>query len=113
MNILVTGANGQLGHELRNQLEVDFPGQVLYTDIEELDLTDAGAVEHFVTKNDVTHIVNCAAYTAVDKAEEDKLQCTAINVDAVKNIAKASDANGIMVIHISTDYVFDGTAHKP
>lgn len=113
MNILVTGANGQLGHELRNQLEVDFKGQVLYTDIEELDLTNADAIEHFVAKNDITHIVNCAAYTAVDKAEEDKLQCSAVNVDAVKNIAKAADANGIKVIHLSTDYVFDGTAHKP
>lgn len=113
MKILVTGAKGQLGSELQNLLEKDFPGQAIYTDIEELDLTDENAVQSFVTKNEITHIINCAAYTAVDKAEEDKLQCAAVNVDAVKNIAKAADANGIKVIHISTDYVFDGTAHRP
>lgn len=113
MKILVTGANGQLGNELQNLLEKDFPGQALYTDIADLDLTDEQAVQAYVTKNEVTHIINCAAYTAVDKAEEDKLQCAAVNVDAVKNIAKAADANGIKVIHISTDYVFDGTAHRP
>lgn len=113
MKILVTGANGQLGHELRNILENVIPGQSLYTDIDELDLTKPADVERFVVDNDVTHIVNCAAYTNVDRAEEDKLLCSAVNVDAVKNIAKAADANGIKVIHISTDYVFDGTAHRP
>lgn len=113
MKILVTGANGQLGNELQNLLEKDFPGQALYSDISDLDLTDEKAVQAYVTKNEITHIINCAAYTAVDKAEEDKLQCAAVNVDAVKNIAKAADANGIKVVHISTDYVFDGTAHRP
>lgn len=113
MKILVTGANGQLGNELRILLEQHFPGQALYTDIDDLDLTDAKAVQAYVANNEITHIINCAAYTAVDKAEEDKLQCAAVNVDAVKNIAMAADANGIKVIHISTDYVFDGTAHRP
>lgn len=113
MKILVTGANGQLGNELQNLLEKDFPEQALYSDISDLDLTDEKAVQAYVTKNEITHIINCAAYTAVDKAEEDKLQCAAVNVDAVKNIAKAADANGIKVVHISTDYVFDGTAHRP
>lgn len=113
MKILVTGSNGQLGNELRPLLETAFPGMVLFTDIEELDLTDSKAVEVFVLNNDITHIINCAAYTAVDKAEEEKMLCAHINTDAVKNIATAADANGAKVIHISTDYVFDGTNHRP
>lgn len=113
MKILVTGANGQLGTEMRNILEVNDPGITLYTDVAELDITDAKAVSEYIVKNEITHIINCAAYTAVDKAEEDKALCTAINVDAVKNLASAADAVGAKVIHISTDYVFDGTAHRP
>lgn len=113
MKILITGANGQLGHEMRNVLEAEMPGHTLYTDIEDLDLTNAKTVAAYVAKNEITHIVNCAAYTAVDKAEEDKALCAAVNVDAVKNIANAADAVGAKVIHISTDYVFDGTAHRP
>lgn len=113
MKILVTGANGQLGRELHDILESEFPGNTIYTDIEELDLTDAKAVEVFVTRNEITHIVNCAAYTAVDRAEEEKRQCAAINTDAVKNLAMAADNIGTKIIHISTDYVFDGTNHRP
>ncbi|MBQ7042304.1 MAG: dTDP-4-dehydrorhamnose reductase [Muribaculaceae bacterium] len=113
MKILVTGANGQLGNEMKNVLEKECPGITLYTDIQELDLLDAQAVELFVLKNEITHIVNCAAYTAVDRAEEDKALCAAVNIDAVKNLANAADAVGAKIIHISTDYVFDGTAHRP
>lgn len=113
MKILVTGASGQLGMELRTELEKSFPSCAVYTDHDTLDITDAKAVEAFVTNNEITHIVNCAAYTAVDKAEEDKMQCARINTDAVKNIALAADAAGAKVIHISTDYVFDGTNHRP
>lgn len=113
MNILVTGCNGQLGHEMRNVLEQKMPGVTFYTDRDTLDLTDAKALQAFVLDNDITHIVNCAAYTNVDLAEEQKLECAAINVTAVKNIANAADLNGAKVIHISTDYVFDGTAHRP
>lgn len=113
MKILVTGANGQLGREMRNVLEAEYPGNTLYTDIDTLDLTDIKAIERFVISNDVTHIVNCAAYTAVDRAEEEKLECSAVNVDAVKNIARVADSNGVKVIHISTDYVFDGKSHRP
>lgn len=113
MKILITGANGQLGHEMRNVLEAEMPDHTLYTDIGDLDLTNAKTVTAYVAKNEITHIVNCAAYTAVDKAEEDKALCAAVNVDAVKNIANAADAVGAKVIHISTDYVFDGTAHRP
>jgi dTDP-4-dehydrorhamnose reductase len=113
MKILVTGANGQLGHELRSILDVEFPAMAIYTDIQELDLTDAKAVEAFVVSNEITHIINCAAYTAVDRAEEEKMLCAKINTDAVKNIAAAADACGAKIIHISTDYVFDGTNHRP
>ncbi|MDE6345589.1 MAG: dTDP-4-dehydrorhamnose reductase [Muribaculaceae bacterium] len=113
MKILVTGANGQLGHEMKNVLEDKMPGITLYTDINELDLTDAKAVEKYVLDNEVTHIINCAAYTNVDRAEEDKLLCASINVNAVKNLAAAADQNGAKIIHISTDYVFDGKSYKP
>ncbi len=113
MKILITGANGQLGREMRNVLESELPGQTLYTDIHELDLTDAKAVSDYVSDNDITHIVNCAAYTAVDRAEEDKALCAAVNVDAVKNIANAADKAGAKIIHISTDYVFDGMSYRP
>ena len=74
MKILITGANGQLGNELRNLLEKEMPGITLYADRDELDLTDGKAVEAFILDNDITHIVNCAAYTAVDRAEEEKRQ---------------------------------------
>ena len=113
MKILITGANGQLGTELHEILEREFPGQTLYTDVQELDLTNAKAVDSYVANNEITHIVNCAAYTAVDRAEEEKMLCAAVNTDAVKNLAMAADANGAKIIHISTDYVFDGTNHRP
>ena len=113
MKTLITGANGQLGTELHEILEREFPGQTLYTDVRELDLTNAKAVDSYVANNEITHIVNCAAYTAVDRAEEEKMLCAAVNTDAVKNLAMAADANGAKIIHISTDYVFDGTNHRP
>lgn len=113
MKILVTGCNGQLGTEMHNVLETKRPGITLYTDITELDLTDAKAVLMYLEKNEITHVINCAAYTAVDKAEEEKAECSAINIDAVKNLATAADIVGAKIIHISTDYVFDGTAHRP
>ncbi len=114
MRILVTGANGQLGNELRLALPEAFPDvNVLFTDVNELDLTDAAAVRRYIEDHDVTHVVNCAAYTSVDRAEEDKAACTAVNVDAVKNLALAADARGTKIIHISTDYVFDGRAFRP
>lgn len=114
MKILVTGANGQLGRELHRVLDAEMPSvEVVYTDVEELDVTDSAAVSRYMQGAEVTHVVNCAAYTAVDRAEEDKALCTALNVDAVKNIALAADSVGAKVIHISTDYVFDGHAFRP
>lgn len=113
MKVLVTGANGQLGCALCRLLDREMPGEAIYTDKQELDLTDAAAVENFIRDNEVTHIVNCAAYTAVDRAEEEKRECALINTDAVKNLAAAADLLGAKIIHISTDYVFDGTNHRP
>ncbi len=113
MKILVTGAAGQLGTELRNVLEQKMPGLTLYTDIRELDLTDADAVHRFIIDNEISHVVNCAAYTAVDKAEQEPALCAKINTDAIKNIATVASDYGVKVIHISTDYVFDGTNHTP
>lgn len=113
MKILVTGCNGQLGKEMKNILEAKLPGKTIYTDIEQLDLTNAKQVKEFVEQNDITHIVNCAAYTAVDRAEEEMALCAKVNVDAVRNIADAASAVGARVVHVSTDYVFDGKAFRP
>lgn len=113
MKILITGANGQLGRELHASLERQLPGQTVYTDAEQLDITDARQVEDFISTGNFTHIVNCAAYTAVDKAESDQTMCYRINADAVCNLASVAAKCGCRVIHISTDYVFDGRAHSP
>lgn len=113
MKILVTGSNGQLGNELRVLLEAMRPGITDYADIDTLDLTDRTAVDARIDNGGYTHIINCAAYTAVDRAEEDKSLCTAINVDAVKNLGRAAARNEVKLVHVSTDYVFDGTAHRP
>lgn len=112
MNILVTGANGQLGQEMQ-RLSAVSPNNYLFTDIAELDITDAGAVRQAVEQNAVDVIVNCAAYTNVERAEEDEAAAEAINCNAVKNLAEAAAATGATLIHVSTDYVFDGTGHLP
>lgn len=112
MKILVTGAQGQLGNELRTVLEARKAGITDYIDKAELDLTDAAAVDKFVRAGNYTHIVNCAAYTAVDRAEEEKSICTAINTDAVRILAGIAAETGAHILHISTDYVFDGLTHK-
>lgn len=111
-NILVTGSNGQLGSELR---EIGFSAldEVFFTDVAELDITDYGAVERFVKEHDIDTIINCAAYTAVDKAEDEPELAARINTEAVANLAKAAANADCMLIHISTDYVFDGTASSP
>lgn len=113
MKILVTGCYGQLGNELKTVLEEKIPGVTTYTDVDTLDLTDSEAVSSYIAELKPSHIINCAAYTAVDKAESNPELCRRINADAIKNIGKAAVANGAKVVHVSTDYVFDGTAHTP
>lgn len=111
-NILVTGANGQLGSEFK-KLGFTALDEVFYTDISELDITNKKVVEEFVRENDIDTIVNCAAYTAVDKAEEEPDKAELINVNAVRNLAEIATKEGCLLIHISSDYVFDGTASEP
>lgn len=112
-NILVTGANGQLGNEMR-VLSTEYKEyNYFFTDVAELDICDEEAVMAFVKENKIHVIVNCAAYTAVDKAEDNIDLCTKLNSDAVGYLAKAAEANQAEFIQISTDYVFDGTNHVP
>ena len=112
LNILVTGSSGQLGSELQ-ELSSEYNYNFFFTDRNSLDISDVNAVEEFVEKNDINTIVNCAAYTVVDKAETDKVNADAINHIAVKNMAAIAKEKNIKLIHISTDYVFDGTNFKP
>ncbi len=113
-NVLVTGANGQLGSELkRAAADHNEILNFIYTDVAELDITDLDAVDKFVKDNKIKYIVNCAAYTAVDKAEDDVDLCYKINKDAVRNLGIAAANNQAKVIHVSTDYVFDGTGSRP
>ena len=113
MNILITGCNGQLGNEMQ-LLEKDFcEHQWFNTDVEELDITDQLAIEQFIQENQIDGIVNCAAYTAVDKAESNKELCTSLNTVAPAYLAAAVEKRGGWMIQISTDYVFDGTKHTP
>ena len=112
-NILVTGANGQLGNEIRNLSQNNNDYNYFFTDINELDICNEKIVCDFVVSNNIDTIINCAAYTAVDKAEDDKELCDRINNIAVGNLAAAAEKNKASFIHISTDYVFDGTNHIP
>ena len=112
MNILVTGANGQLGREIQ-RLSAVSPNNYTFTDVAELNVTDAGAVRQAVAQTRAEVIVNCAAYTNVERAEEDEEAADRLNRGAAENLARAAEANGATLIHVSTDYVFDGTAHTP
>lgn len=112
MNILVTGANGQLGNEMR-LVSKDSADKYLFTDVAELDITDADAVMSVVKTNKIDVIVNCAAYTNVDRAEDDEQTAGLINNIAVRNLAEAAQSVGATLIHISTDYVFCGDANRP
>ena len=112
MNILITGANGQLGRSLRRLGGVS-PHNYLFTDVAELDITDAAAVLRTVEERRIDVIVNCAAYTDVERAEEDEPRADLLNHKAAGNLAAAAKATGATLFHVSTDYVFDGTAHTP
>lgn len=102
--ILITGANGQLGQELSKLLK-----NAVLTDREELDITDLNAVQKFVADHDIDTIINCAAYTNVDAAEDDELKAYQLNVTGPENLANT----GATIVHISTDYVFDGKNFRP
>ena len=110
--ILVTGANGQLGNEMRRLGELS-SNNYLFTDIEELDVTDADAVQRFVSENGVEVVVNCVAYTNVDKAESDEETAYKVNATAVENIAKAVKSVDGTLFHVSTDYVFGTDGNTP
>ncbi|MCH5328170.1 MAG: dTDP-4-dehydrorhamnose reductase [Coprobacter sp.] len=111
--ILVTGADGQLGNEMRNCALLHSGHNFIFTDVQELDITDARSVSSFVAGNKVDYIVNCAAYTAVDRAEDDADRCRCLNALAVQYLAEAAAASGARMIHISTDYVYSGSACRP
>lgn len=113
VNILVTGANGQLGSEIREIAPNYRAYNFLFTDVDDLDITNHKAVKEFIESNKINVIINCAAYTAVDKAESEPEIADKINHLAVKNFAMLSKHNSIKLIHISTDYVFDGSSDKP
>jgi len=112
LNILVTGSNGQLGHEIKN-LSSSYEYNYFFTSKDELDISNENDIEIFVKHHNINVIINCAAYTSVDKAEEEKELAYKINTKAVKKLAKISKNYNIKLIHISTDYVFDGTNFKP
>ena len=112
-NILVTGANGQLGNEMRVLSLENKEYNYFFTDVAELDICDEKAVMAFVKENEIDVIVNCAAYTAVDKAEDNQELCAKLNSEAVGYLAKAAEENQAEFIQISTDYVFDGTNYVP
>lgn len=112
MNILITGSDGQLGRSIAKVAEGS-ADNYLFTDIDVLDITDAAAIETFVKGNAVDVIVNCASYTAVDKAEDEQERADLINNRAVSEMARIAKENDVVLIHISTDYVFDGKSYIP
>ena len=113
MNILVTGCNGQLGTELQKIALNDQHHQWLFTDIDTLDICNKTAVEERFVKNGIDACINCAAYTAVDKAEDEPELATLVNSFAPKVLAKACNKHDALLIHVSTDYVFGGDATEP
>lgn len=112
-NILVTGADGQLGNSLRN-LEAVYPEfNFLFTDYKELDITSLQSLNSFFKRHEINYVINCAAYTAVDKAESEPEKARLLNTTAVSYLTQAAGFFGATMIHISTDYVFDGTSVSP
>ncbi|MBN2747044.1 MAG: dTDP-4-dehydrorhamnose reductase [Bacteroidales bacterium] len=113
MNILVTGANGQLGMELQELAKKNSNWNFLFTDIHNLDITNRQALIDFTNENDFDFLINCAAYTAVDKAEEEPDKARLLNITAVEFLAEICNLKNATFIHISTDYVFGGQGYKP
>ena len=112
LNILVTGSNGQLGSEIK-ELSSKYEYNFFFTDRSNIDITNKDSIKTFCQTNSINTIINCAAYTAVDKAESDEVNADLINRKAVKKLAIVASELNIKLIHISTDYVFDGCAYKP
>ena len=113
MNILITGCNGQLGNEIQ-LLQTQYAQHTWFnTDVNELDITDKTAIERFVEENEIGGIVNCAAYTAVDKAESDPQLARKLNAEAPAFLAEVVGKRGGWMVQVSTDYVFNGTKHTP
>lgn len=112
MKILVTGSQGQLGSEFK-ALENTVAHQFLFADSKILDLTDVAKVQDYFRQQQVDVVINCAAYTAVDQAEDEPDKAFAVNRDAVKNLVRICETYAIKLIHFSTDYVFDGKHYKP
>ncbi len=113
MNILITGCNGQLGNEMQLLEKVNPQHQYFNTDVAQLDITNPEAIEEFVSDNAIDIIVNCAAFTAVDKAESSQELCHLLNAKAPEYLAAAVAKRGGYLVQVSTDYVFDGTNHTP
>ncbi len=113
IKILVTGANGQLGNELQVLSKAESGLQFIFTDIAELDITSEAAVSAFFLQERPDAVINCAAYTAVDKAEQEPERANLINAGAVGILARAASMQNAIIVHISTDYVFDGKGHRP
>lgn len=112
MNILITGANGQLGNEMRRVSAIS-SNHYIFTDVAELDITNPDAIRKMVNDNHIEIIVNCAAYTNVDKAEDDYEMADLLNNKAVENLAAAAKEVDATLIHVSTDYVFQGDRNIP
>ncbi|MEN8765320.1 MAG: dTDP-4-dehydrorhamnose reductase [Wenyingzhuangia sp.] len=112
-NVLVTGANGQLGSEIKDLAPNYNQYHFFFTDVEDLNITNPKELDVFCSTNKIQVILNCAAYTAVDKAEEEVDVCNAVNNIATLNLAKVAKAQNIKLIHTSTDYVFDGKKYIP
>lgn len=112
MKILVTGLKGQLGYDVCRVL-TDRKIENLGVDIEDFDITDAGAVSSFINAYHPGAVIHCAAYTAVDRAEDDEETCRKVNVDGTRNIAQVCKSIDAKMIYVSTDYVFPGTGDKP
>ncbi|MDY0076432.1 MAG: dTDP-4-dehydrorhamnose reductase [Bacteroidales bacterium] len=113
MRILVTGSNGQLGRSLQKIAETDRIHDWYFTDVEELNITKATQVKHYLNSQNIDVCINCAAYTAVDKAEDDQQMAYILNATAPQILASACRETNALLIHISTDYVFDGLNYKP
>lgn len=113
MKILITGANGQLGSEIKALSSKYSSFEFVFSDLPELDICNKTLLSKFIRGSQINGIINCAAYTAVDKAEEDSKTAELVNAAAVSNLVAVAEEENLRFIHISTDYVFDGTAHIP